>query len=55
VAASAKVAKALGIQRGDVVLCFEATLYTAEGRVVDYSHSYYLPGYFKFHVVRRVK
>ena len=54
VAAPAKIAKALGIQRGDVVLCFEATLFTAEGRVVDYSHSYYLPGYFKFHVVRRV-
>jgi GntR family transcriptional regulator len=55
VAAPAHVAKALGIQRGDVVLFFEATLFTAEGRVVDYSHSYYLPGYFKFHVVRRVK
>lgn len=54
VSASAEIARALGIQRGDVVLCFEATLYTADGRVVDCSHSYYLPGYFKFHVVRRV-
>ncbi len=54
VAAPPEIAKSLGIQRGDVVLCFEATLYTAEGRVVDYSHSYYLPGYFRFHVVRRV-
>jgi len=54
VAAPAKIARSLGIQRGDVVLCFDATLYTAEGRVVDYSHSYYLPGYFRFHVVRRV-
>ena len=54
VTASAEIARALGIQRGDVVLCFEATLYTSEGRVVDYSHSYYLPGYFRFHVVRRV-
>jgi GntR family transcriptional regulator len=54
IAASANIARAMGIQRGDVVLFFEATLYTAEGRVVDYSHSYYLPGYFKFHVVRRV-
>jgi hypothetical protein len=24
------------------------------GRVVDYSHSYFLPGFFRFHVVRRV-
>lgn len=55
VSAPAEVAKALGIQRGDVVLCFTATLYTNNGRVVDYSHSYYLPGYFKFHVVRRVQ
>jgi GntR family transcriptional regulator len=54
IAAPADIARSLGIQRGDVVLFFEATLYTAEGRVVDYSHSYYLPGYFKFHVVRRV-
>lgn len=54
VSAPAKIARSLGIQRGDVVLCFEATLYTADGRVVDYSHSYYLPGYFRFHVVRRV-
>lgn len=54
IAAPANIARALGIQRGDVVLFFEATLYTGEGRIVDYSHSYYLPGYFKFHVVRRV-
>jgi GntR family transcriptional regulator len=54
IAAPANIARAMGIQRGDVVLFFEATLYTAEGRIVDYSHSYYLPGYFKFHVVRRV-
>lgn len=52
--ASPEVARALGIQRGDVLLCFVAYLYTREGRVVDYSFSYFLPGYFKFHVVRRV-
>jgi GntR family transcriptional regulator len=54
VIASAEVARALGIQRGDVLLYFSARLYAADGRVVDYSHSYFLPGYFKFHVVRRV-
>ena len=54
VAAQSDIARALGIQRGDVVLFFEAVLYSAEGRAVDYSYSYYLPGYFKFHVVRRV-
>lgn len=54
VTASSEVARALGIQRGDVLLRFIAYLYTTAGRVVDYSFSYFLPGYFKFHVVRRV-
>jgi GntR family transcriptional regulator len=52
--ASADVAKMLEIQRGDVLLDFRAKLFTASGSVVDFSHSYFLPGYFKFHVVRRV-
>jgi GntR family transcriptional regulator len=52
--ASPIVARALGIQRGDVLLSFIADLFTAEGRVIDHSHSYFLPGYFRFHVVRRV-
>lgn len=54
VGAESKIAKALGIQRRDGVMCFEAHLFTAQGRIIDYSHSYYLPGYFKFHVIRRV-
>jgi GntR family transcriptional regulator len=54
VTANAEIAKALGIQRGDVLLQFNALLYTADGQVVDYSYSYFLPGYFRFHVVRRV-
>ena len=52
--AVADVAKALEIQRGDVLLELTAQLYTNSGRVVDYSHSYFIPGYFHFHVVRRV-
>jgi GntR family transcriptional regulator len=52
--AVAEVAKALQIQRGDVLLHFISKLFTAEGRVVDYSVSYFIPGYFNFHVVRRV-
>lgn len=52
--ASAIVARAMGIQRGDVLLCFTAGLYAADGRVIDHSKSYFLPGYFRFHVVRRV-
>jgi GntR family transcriptional regulator len=54
VGASPEVAHALQIQRDDVLLHFVASLYTTSGRVVDYSFSYFLPGYFRFHVVRRV-
>lgn len=54
VQAQVDIAKALRIQRGDVLLRFIAYLYTTNGRVVDYSFSYFLPGYFNFHVIRRV-
>jgi GntR family transcriptional regulator len=54
VQAKVDVAKALRIQRGDVLLRFIAYLYTTNGHVVDYSFSYFLPGYFNFHVIRRV-
>ena len=52
--ATAEVAKALEIQRGDVLLNFSAQLFDGNGKVVDYSLSYFIPGYFHFHVVRRV-
>jgi GntR family transcriptional regulator len=54
IGATSEVARALQIQRDDVLLNFTAQLYSEEGRVVDYSFSYFLPGYFRFHVVRRV-
>ncbi len=52
--ATAEVAKALEIQRGDVLLRFVSQLYSDEGRVLDYTFSYFIPGYFNFHVVRRI-
>lgn len=54
VAAVSEIARSLEIQRGDVLLEFVARLYTVEERVIDYSLSYFLPGYFRFQVVRRV-
>jgi GntR family transcriptional regulator len=54
VAATGESARALQIQRGDVLLQLTARLYASDGRVVDYSHSLFLPGYFHFHVVRRI-
>jgi GntR family transcriptional regulator len=54
VGASPEVARALQIQRDAVLLHFSAQLYSEDRRVVDYSNSYFLPGFFRFHVVRRV-
>ncbi len=52
--ATAEVAKPLEIQRGDVLLQFISQLYDTSGKVIDYSSSYLIPGYFRFHVNRRV-
>ena len=54
VAASSDVARALNIQRGDALLRFNSRLFTIDGRVIDYSIGYFLPGYFRFHVVREL-
>ena len=54
VGATSEVARALQIQRDAVLLHFVALLFTQDSRVVDYSHSYFLPGYFRFHVIRKV-
>ncbi len=54
IGATAEVAKALEIQRGDVLLHFSSQLYNTSGKIMDYSLTYFIPGYFNFHVVRRV-
>jgi len=54
IGATPEVARPLQIQRDDVLLQFVAHLYSKDSSVVDYSFSYFLPGYFRFHVVRRV-
>ncbi|MBV6449778.1 MAG: hypothetical protein MHPDNHAH_00491 [Anaerolineales bacterium] len=53
--AHADVAKPLEIQRDDVLLVFTSQLFDIKNvTVVDYSVSYFIPGYFHFHVNRRV-
>jgi len=52
IAADSIVARALHIQRGDSILQFSSRLFTLDGRVVDYTYSFFLPGYFRFHVIR---
>jgi GntR family transcriptional regulator len=53
-AADERMARRLRIRPGAALLKLEAQLFSREGRAVDYSLSYFVPGYFRFHVVRRV-
>jgi len=53
-AAQGTLARQLHSQRGDVLLKLEAQLVAQDGQIVDYSLSYFVPGYMRFHVVRRV-
>ena len=55
IGAAASVAKQLEIQRGDVLLHFSSQLYNGSGTIVDHSLTYFIPGYFNFHIVRRVR
>lgn len=48
------IAHPLRLKPGDTLLKLEAQLYARDGKVVDYSISYFVPGYFHFHVVRRI-
>jgi GntR family transcriptional regulator len=54
VSAPQEIARSLRIQRGDVLLHLEAYLFDLSGQAIDHSQSYFLPGTFCFHVVRRL-
>lgn len=53
-AAGSDLAHALRVPRGAPLMKLAAQLYAADGQIVDYSISYFVPGSFKFHVVRRI-
>lgn len=53
--AKSDVAKALEIQRGDVLLRLSSRIYLASDEVVDYSLGYFLPGYFDFHILGKIQ
>ncbi len=53
-AASSELARRLHVQRGAPILRLEAQLIAQDGQVVDYSNSYFVPGHFRFHVIRRI-
>jgi GntR family transcriptional regulator len=52
--APTNVAKALSIQRGDTLLLLKALLFNEAGDPIDFTHSYFLPGYFRLHIVRKI-
>ena len=54
IGATSEVAKSLEIQRGDVLLHFDSHLFDAGGAAIDAALSYFIPGYFDFHIARRV-
>lgn len=55
IAAEQAVARALHIQKGDVVLHMRSVLYAMNGKPVARTQSYFLPGFFRFHIVRRLR
>jgi GntR family transcriptional regulator len=44
----------LDLDPGTVLLLLEETLYAASGQIIGFSRNYFVPEFFKFHVVRRV-
>ena len=55
VAAEEKLARRLDIHTGAPLLRLTGQLYSFDERIVDYSVSYFVPGHFRFHVMRRVQ
>ncbi|HQE94131.1 MAG TPA: GntR family transcriptional regulator [Anaerolineae bacterium] len=53
--AEGRHAARLNVKRGAALLKFTAQLYTYDEKIVDYSISYFVPGHYKFHVMRRVQ
>lgn len=54
IGASHDIARLLQIQRGDVLLLLTSKVYNGRSNVIAYTTSHFIPGYFHFHVVRRL-
>lgn len=52
--AGPSVTDKLELPAGSNLMKHEAQLFSVDGTVVDYSLSYFVPGYFRFHVNRRI-
>jgi GntR family transcriptional regulator len=51
--ADASLADKLGVELGQAVLLIEEILFDKEGAAVEFSRNYFVPDFFRFHVVRR--
>lgn len=49
-----EVARAMDIQRGDTLLLLNGLLFDQDGTPIDLSYSYFLPGYFRLHIIRKI-
>ena len=52
--ADQNLASKLVLKPGSALLLLEETLYSTDGKPIDYSRNYFVPGYFNFHVIRRI-
>jgi len=48
------LAQKLDVKPTSALLLLEEFLYSTSGSVVEYSRNYFVPGFFRFHVVRRI-
>lgn len=55
VSASDGLASLLDVGRGTILLKLESFLYASDSRAIDHSLSFFLPGTFRFHVLRKVE
>ncbi len=52
--ACAKLADKLELPTGTAVLLLEEVLFSVDGQPIDYPRNYFVPGYFNFHIIRRI-
>jgi GntR family transcriptional regulator len=52
--ANNNLGKRLHILNGSALILLTAQLFTQGDQIVDLSYSYFVPGQFKFHVMRRL-
>jgi len=52
--ADEELGKKLDVNKGKALILLTAQLYTPGDQIVDYSFSYFVPGQFQFHVMRRL-